>query len=421
MAISLVQGSAAPKTRRRGRYPLHTWQTKARPWTIQPVMIAPVLAGESMKSAFVQARVVTDNLNERLIGWWHEYYLFFVGMSHLDGKDDFREMFLDLDKDLSSYNEAANTVYNHYATSINWPKLCLKKVVERYFRDEGEAWDVATLTGPDGSTDMPSASIGRETFINSIITDTEYDVPDFDADLTGDTIYTASEIQRALSQYTMLRESGMFEDMSWEDYLQSQGVNTGPMARQEFPELLRAFRQWVYPANTIDPSDGSAVSVCSWSPKFAATKRRYFREPGFLLMVSVSRPKVYLSNLDGNGTSMLNTAMNWLPSVFRDDPHTSMKWFATGTGPVSTVSDANGYWVDVKDLFIYGDQFKNFSGFGNDVTMPDADLDKKYGTSTDADGLFVDAAGGNKYVDQDGACQLAILGHLMDTSLNAPK
>ena len=60
------------------RHPKHTFHLFTRPYQIQPFLIAPVLAGETMKNLLLQARVVTDPVQNRLIGWWQEYYFFYV-------------------------------------------------------------------------------------------------------------------------------------------------------------------------------------------------------------------------------------------------------------------------------------------------------------------------------------------------------
>ena len=71
------------------------------------------------------------------------------------------------------------------------------------------------------------------------------------------------------------------------------------------------------------------------------------------------------------------------------------------------------YWVDYRDLFIYGDQFANFdlqtSSDSNAVSLPSASLQKRYASATDADALFAAASPQNK-IRQDGVVQLSIMG-----------
>ena len=85
--------------------------------------------------------------------------------------------------------------------------------------------------------------------------------------------------------------------------------------------------------------------------------------------------------------------------------------------------DANtaAYYVDVKDLLIWGDQFVNFdlstATKQNLVALPNAALsNKRYPASTDADGLFVDTTAGVGKCIADGVVQLHILGCQEETS-----
>jgi len=145
-----------------------------------------------------------------------------------------------------------------------------------------------------------------------------------------------------------------------------------------------------------------------------------FREPGFLFGVTVARPKVYLKNQDGSASDVLLGALEWLPAIMRDDPWSSLKQFAETDGPFSVVTDGDGYWLDLKDLFVYGDQFINYpvSGVtnGNLVALPSAGLNVCYPSAADADGLFV--ASEQNTVAQDGVVQLSVLGALTDTTPN---
>ena len=56
-ALSVVD---LPRQGRVSRRPEHTFHVRYRPFQIQPVMIAPVLPGETMKQAQFQVRAVAD-------------------------------------------------------------------------------------------------------------------------------------------------------------------------------------------------------------------------------------------------------------------------------------------------------------------------------------------------------------------------
>ena len=102
MAVTLVQD--AKRVGRVPRNPRHTFKVDLKPFEIQPVVIAPVLPGETMKRMTFQSRVVTKPIVEPLMGWWLEYYFFYVKHRDIvDHADDFVEMALDPDKDMSAF------------------------------------------------------------------------------------------------------------------------------------------------------------------------------------------------------------------------------------------------------------------------------------------------------------------------------
>ena len=68
----------AAKMGRKLRRPEHPFILRHKPWQIQPFLIAPVIPGETMSNLLMQARVVTDPINNPLIGWHIEYYYFYV-------------------------------------------------------------------------------------------------------------------------------------------------------------------------------------------------------------------------------------------------------------------------------------------------------------------------------------------------------
>ena len=60
--------SEVAQMQRRTRSPAHAFNLSYRPWQIQPFFIAPVLPGETMQEVTVQARTVTDSIQNGLIG-----------------------------------------------------------------------------------------------------------------------------------------------------------------------------------------------------------------------------------------------------------------------------------------------------------------------------------------------------------------
>lgn len=406
MPIQLVQPLA--RNSRVQRRPQHTFQLRTRPWQIQPFMIAPVLPGETMQSVLLQSRVVTDPIKNPLIGWWCEYYLFYVKHRDLAARDELTGMVLNPDADLSSLFTAAKVEHYHYGSTIDWTGLCLTRVVEEFFRDEGEFSSSAMIGN------LPSASINQQSWLDSVTDETEVESFDESLDENADGTVTASEAERVLRHYQFMKLNGL-TDMTYEDFLGTYGVNVPPEEEEHKPELIRYVRDWTYPTNHVDPTNGTPSSACSWAIAERADKARFFKEPGFIFGVTVARPKVYLSGQSGSAAGLLNDAFSWLPATLRDDYSHSIKPVAAGSGPLPGVTD--GYYVDVKDLFLYGDQFVNFALTATDaglVALPTAGLEKRFPTAAMADSVFANAA--KNLIRQDGVANLVIQGSLTDTT-----
>lgn len=404
--ISLVQ--SVPKNTRVTRRPQHTFQVRHVPFAIQPFLIAPVLPGETMENMLLQSRVVSDPIKNPLTGWWLEYYFFYVKHRDLDEREDLTAMALDMNHDLSGLYEAASEPYYHFGGTINWSKLCLKRVVDEYFRDEGEAWDGFTIGG------MPSASINANGWWDTMMPLADWGEDDgVDVDLDADGTITTGEIDQARRMWEFMSANKLTK-MDYEDFLATYGVRP---AKEELhkPELIRYVRDWTYPVNTVDPASGSPSSACSWVVSERLDKDRFFREPGFIFGVTCCRPKTYYRNQIGSGVWYLKSLQTWLPAVMEDDPMTSV--IQVGGSAVSPVDIANAdYMLDVRDLFIYGDQFINFDPAATDANMvplPSATTLHRYITAiADIDEFFVTA--GTNRIRHDGVVTLSIKGRQRD-------
>lgn len=410
------------------RGPSHTWNVRAKPWQLQPVAIAPVLPGETMKNAVLQARVVTDPVKNRLMGWWHEYYVYYVPFRAMDGiQAELEKMVTEPDWDAVTAGITSNTANPQHGfggrNSINWMEHCLKAIVEHDFRNEGEAWDLFMLDG------LPMASINRTSWADSLTSDAvmaEYDV-EVDADEDG--VITASEVQVAMQQYELLKTNGLIQ-MEYEDFLKTYGIRGKAVQKAEevLPELLRYVRDWQYPSNTVG-SDGSVSTAVSWSMAERIDKDRFFKEPGFLVTLTCSRPKVFLGNQVGSAAMVLDDIRSWLPAVMVEDPYTSLKQFASGAGPMTEgfdqpatptpTTDRQGYWMDVRDIFLHGDQFVN-NADAYKVALPNIDGRLQYASSADVAGLFP-ASATKTHIEQDGLITFAIAGTQRDHTATVNK
>lgn len=389
------------------RRPKHTFHVRHYPFAITPFMIAPVLPGETMKSALLNVRAVTDPIKNPLIGWWLEHYIFYVKHRDLDGRADFEGMMLEIDKDLSAYNQSAAVGMYHAGTGISWVKQCLDRVVDVYFRDEGEDHTDHVVT--QGGISTPLAKADGPGWLDSVVIDGS--AVSGEGSETASSADTASSLSELQTQWEFLRAMNM-TTMDYEDYLRTFGVNVKTEERNE-PELIRYSRAWQYPSNAVDYSDGSVSSAVSWAVSERADKDRFFKEPGFIFGVTVARPKVYYNNQTSTATDLMDDAFAWLPAIMRQEPETSLRKLASGAQPFGDGTD--GVWLDIRDLLLYGEQFINFALTETDaglVALPSTDMTNLwYPSLTDIQGLF----NGVAYdVSQDGVCQLNILGTQVD-------
>lgn len=415
-----IQTVGVPRVQRAPRRPSHTFQLRARPFQIQPMMLAPVLPGETLKNLLLQARVVTDPIKNPLIGWWCEYYFFYV--KHRDIQENasaysgntapahFEDMMVNPNFVMPvGLQGPANVTAYHYGGHINWVGRCRSVCVEEYFRMEGE------LSGDYHLGDnIPIASAGGPGWLDSVRNEAEVTSLDFDVDSAdANTTIQASELENAMVRWQMLRMNQL-TDMSYEEYLQSYGIRP-PSTEAHIPELVRYVRDWQYPVSHVEPTTGVPSSAVSWKIAERADKDRFFKEPGFLVGFQVIRPKVYFRNSIGSAADLMENALTWLPSVLGDEVSHSLVKVANGaSGPLS--SNTTPYWVDIRDLLMYGDQFLNFDLAATDaglVALPTAALQKRYPSSADVDALFKAAAPAN-LVRSDGRVDLTIMGRQLD-------
>ncbi len=403
-----------PAMGRSMRRPAHTFQVRHQPYVLQPFMIAPVLPGETLKNALLQARVVSDPIKNPLIGWWLEYYIFYVKHRDLNDREAFQNMVLDPAWVKTPYVDTDGDVQTYtYAGAIDWTRKCLERVTEEYFRNDGELHSERIIDT------LPIASINNQSLWDSLIASSAFAVPSVEVEGSdANTTIQASEIDAAMRQYQFLMQNEL-TTQTYEEFLGTYGVK--PQREETHrPELVRFIRQWSYPSNTVDPATGTPSSALSWSIAERADKDRFLREPGFIFGVTCARPKVYLSNQQGSGVGMLDNAYSWLPAMLNDDWRSSYKEFtdAIGGGPLGDTSTAGNYWVDLKDLFIYGDQYVNFARTATDagmVALPGSGLKKRYVLQADIDALFKTPLT-LKHIRQDGICTLQIASRLQHTS-----
>lgn len=437
----VVPRLALPNQTTRGRLqrrPKHSFYTAQRPWALQPVAIAPVLAGETLVSWNLQARAVTDPIKAPLIGWNAEYYAFYVKHRDIDaynGNTAFVDMHLtNAALATSSTLNYTNGRRNDWAHK-NMLGEVMPVILKWFFRDSDEpinGWASAgTNPGLISETNMSTfqAKVADPLWWESL------KIEDVSVTMDGNLPGIVSQLPPHMTAFTAHYEQWAYmrdaklTEATFEDYLEKFGVSVPGGAREdEFkPELLRYVKQWQYPSNAVNTTTGSPVSAVSWAVAERGDKKRFFKEPGFIVVVSCFRPKCYLGNQQLNGVDMLQDAFGWLPAVMREDPYTSLVEYDHDEGPFADMFDAtDDYWVDRRDLFMYGDQFWNAAPgadyTANRLALPNAATanvhNTQYATSADRLGLFVDDddSEGKTKIRQDGVCTFNIASHVDDVT-----
>lgn len=430
LKTQIVQVNDYKAQPRKLRRPKHTFNLRSRPYEIVPFMIAPILPGETLDSGFLQSSVVSDKIANRLIGWWKEYHLFYVPIRALtqDASSGVTAAMMESLFLNPTYNMTADLVasansvpFYQFKGGIPWLKECYDYIVRRWFRDEGElitpTWD-----------DYHIAQIDQGNIFHSL---KEESTGSDDTELPGQDELEELDILPGFTthyqQWEFMRDQGM-TDLTYRDYLKSYGitppaeVEPSPTSGQPVLEAEKIISVNKFTNPTLAPQQGDAehTSVVYWRTAQRITKRRLFTEPGFLFGVTVSRPKIYLGNQKGAGVGLLGTPFAWLPAVLEHLGYTSLlENLDSATDGILQGGD-DDYWLDIKDLFLHGDQFVNHTmgaTANHGVALPVAsNLDKKYLTETMMNSLFAVTDGSASYLWEDGAVHMDILGKISDSS-----
>ena len=229
----------------------------------------------------IQSRVVSSPLKSSLVGWWVEYYTFYVKHRDLTSQASIlQNMMLDTSTDISTLVAgAANSLYYTAAGAIDWPRYCLQRVVEEYFREEEDgAWNSAGTIAANG---MPLACVGKNTGFESLRDQSAAAVTQ-DEEMPGE----VTELPYGVNSGTWSAAYAQWENMralkltskSYEDWLAEWGVSTPEVIeRENKPELLRYVREWQYPTNTVEPTTGVPSTALSCSISERSDKDRFFK------------------------------------------------------------------------------------------------------------------------------------------------
>lgn len=397
---------AARPNRSKVRVPDINFHLKLRPYQIQPFFFHPVLPGERVNKFMWKSNTVSDPINNRLMGWWQEWHLFYVRFRDLFPASDIKSIFTDPNANLSTLYSAADAKYFH-KYGVNYCKEATRLIVENYFRAEDEDPANAVIDG------MYAASIGTDNLMDStMLASALIEQTDIDVDENADGNIMMSEIERAQRLYEELKLGG-FTDMDYNDFLRTYGIRLPSEEMEGKPKHLRTIKNWQMPVNHIDETSGTATTAMYWKSDERHDKDFMVKEPGFLIGLCVFKPKVMLAGQTGSLVSMMDTLREWLPAVLRDDPTSSMIALDSTQHPFTFAQDI---YTDLKDLFVYGEQFTNIAPIAanmNVVDLPkvttageDVFLNKRYPALTDAQSVF--KASENSFLEMDGKLQITL-------------
>lgn len=425
-AMPLVS-KVPPTTGRRTRYPKHSWHTYFRPFQLQPCALAPVMAGDTIKSMRFESRMLTDPIKDQVTGWWAELFWFYVRFSDMDTYADAQTRAITQETNFTgtpaggygAISTSAKAWTYHNGWGPDWVFECVKPAVYTYFRPEVGAYDDYLLDG------VPSAGIVGSTWLDTLTRRDDLPATDGKYVLTGTD--DAGLYEARYARWEQLRKAKLVT-MDYPEFLRSQGVEVPdqlkePLSEKRRPELLRFTRQFSYPANTVKEDGTGTVAAVSWVVSERMDRPIFCDEPGFILGLQCIRPKLYRSGQTACGASLLRDARTLCPAVNEQAPQETMVYYndtdvMTTKGPI-TVTDASvaGWYADAAGLFVNGDQF--VVGTNNMVTaLPDpATLQHTYPPTADIDALF---AGTAKQCKADGLLSLSIAGRIALTTMPQP-
>lgn len=409
---------------RPSRRPTFPFDLIMKPFELQPCFIAPVLPGETVMSCVFQAQAWTDPLKAVLKNtpWFFDFHCFYVKMRDLPGWEEAAD---GLGRDLIDMWESGESLASHQdADGLAWTYCppggvdfvleATKRVVESYFREEGQAWDAATSAG--GVPMVKLMQRGRRDVHDKLTMNTAYadrrQSLDFDASGT----ITTDDIELAYREWASKYE-GTPTDMDFEDWLKAAGGKA--VVRQEdredlhVPEDLFHFREFSYPNNTVEPTTGVPAVAAGWRLRKDSNRKemKLLPEWGWVIGYVTMKPKMLMLNQQGTYAAMMQTRDAWFPPNLDPRTYEPHLLIDDATGPLKATMDAGNvdYWVDLRDLLKHGEQFVNYApaqASGAFATVPEADGDRDYPTAADAMSVFSDTTNGRIRVN--GVVDLAI-------------
>lgn len=379
-----------------------------KPWQIQPCSMLPVVAGETLTSLMVQCQFWTDPLKAVLKNtpWTFEYFTYYVKFRDLPGWETATD---GIGKDLVDMIESGESIAGHQDADGNAWTYCppggvdflleaTKRIVEVYFREDGQAWNAATADNVPLAAIRPPSSKDVMYKLGELPIDVKTEVPPTFGSEWWQALQDMATAKELLSDGTTSTVS-----MDYEDIVRASGgravVRNPDREDLHVPELVAYARHWDYPVNTVEPSTGVPAVAFGHRLRQKMSKAYRFSEFGWLCSYVLARPKVFWKNQEGMFAAMMQDRTNWFMPA--EDLQTAQGFLAVGngTGPLkATMDTANqDYMVDLRDLMRGGEQFLNYAPVATSdavVTLPEVDFDRDYPTATDVMAVFSDTTNG---------------------------
>lgn len=411
---------------RAGRYPSNPFNLVFRPFEIQPCLLHPVLPGETLKAALWQSQLWSDPLLSiaKNTGWTFEGFLFYVPWECLPGWElaadglgrDMRDMMV-TGESLTPNQDPDGLTWTYCPPGgVDFVLEATKRVVECYFRDEGEAWNVSLSSG--GAPHAKMKGRGGRDVMDKLTLASAYADRRQPLDYDGSGTVTVDDMILAMME-AGAKADGPMTDMDYEDWVRAAGGRVSDGAREpdrdsyHEPELLTEFREFAYPTNTVEPTTGVPAVAVGW--RTVKSMKKAFRFPtwGWIFGCVVCRPKFYYKNQLGLFADMMQTRDNWFPPNLDGRQYEPHLLIDDATGPLKVTMDTGDvdYLVDLRDLLNYGEQFINYVPTGANAPMaalPASNGARHYPSAADATSVFTDAAGGR--IRADGIISLSIAG-----------
>lgn len=268
------------------RKPRHVLANAGDFGKLVPFSYHMVFAGESQHNIKTSLHFQSEPITPKLAGCTVDVWYYYV--PHRLVWEDFPTWVMgDSSLTMPSANGPyGRTLFADNTTGSNYAPHFLangyEMIVNQYFREEHDAYDVTTNT----TATLPIVDRTAETQ-----GDEDYETEDETIDVSSGTL-SIREIERKRARLAYERRVESL-DGKYTSWLRAQGVNANEAVAQ-IPEFLGHYRKYIKPSQTVNDANGATVQMYKHECNFTLNKRRFFQEHGHVIGVYALRPKVHL-------------------------------------------------------------------------------------------------------------------------------